>query len=58
MGLPKNLLEKLACPQCKGSLVYREGENRLECAACKLSYPVVDGVPVLLVDEAKSLGKG
>ncbi len=58
MGLPKNLLEKLACPKCKGSLDYRESENRLECTACRLSYPVVDGVPVLLVDEAKSLGKG
>lgn len=58
MGLPKNLLEKLACPQCKGRLGYRMSENRLDCPACRLSYPVVDGVPVLLVDEAASLGKG
>lgn len=58
MGLPKNLLEKLACPKCKGKLTYRESDNRLDCPACGLSFPVVDGVPVLLVDEAARLGKG
>lgn len=55
MGLPKKLLEKLACPQCKGSLNHREREERLDCQACKLSYSVVDGIPVLLIDEAERL---
>lgn len=55
MGLPKMLLEKLACPQCKGQLGYREREGKLDCAACKLSYRVVDGIPVLLIDEAERL---
>jgi uncharacterized protein YbaR (Trm112 family) len=55
MGLPKKLLEKLACPQCKGPLDPREREERLECLGCKLSYSVVDGIPVLLIDEAKRL---
>ena len=50
MGLPKKLLEKLACPNCKGMLEYRERDERLDCRSCKLSYSVVDGIPVLLVD--------
>lgn len=55
MGLPEKLLSKLACPNCKGSLTYRESDQRLDCPRCKLGYPIVEGVPVLLVDEAKAL---
>ncbi|PWB67682.1 hypothetical protein C3F09_13045 [candidate division GN15 bacterium] len=49
------LLEKLVCPRCHGTLVFREASQRLECNACALGYPVVNGIPVMLVDEAKSL---
>lgn len=53
--LPDDLLDKLACPQCKGPLQYVEESHRLICNACRLAFRVSDGIPVLLVDEAESL---
>jgi uncharacterized protein YbaR (Trm112 family) len=54
------LLEILVCPKCKGELAVQRAsdgaEQSLDCAACKLAYPVEDGIPVMLVEEAKSLG--
>ena len=44
------LLALLACPRCRGPLDAREDE--LACAACALRFPVRDGVPVLLLEEA------
>ncbi len=55
MSLSDNLLAILACPRCKGELRYPEDEASLICDACRLSYPVRDGIPVMLVDEAKRL---
>lgn len=53
------LLAILVCPRCKGELdVRREAdgtERSLDCAACALSYPVEDGIPVMLVEEARPL---
>ncbi len=49
--MDRELLEILACPVCKGSLT--PGRNSLRCEACRLRYPVVDGVPVLLPERAK-----
>jgi len=53
--LPKELLEVLACPKCKGELEYREKEQKLICHKCKLAYPIVDDIPVMLIEEAESL---
>lgn len=51
MGLiPDELMEILVCPACKGEL--REDGEVLECTACGLRYPVREGIPVMLVDEA------
>ena len=55
MTLSEELLVKLACPACKGKLEYQEKEDRLICHSCRLMYPVVDNIPVLLTDEAKKL---
>ena len=55
MALSKDLLEILACPQCKGKIVADENQDKLLCHACKLVYPVRDGIPVMLVDEALPL---
>lgn len=55
MAIPKALKEILVCPQCKGDLAFRDAEAQVVCAACKLVYPVVDDVPVMLVDEASPL---
>jgi len=56
MSLAPELLEILVCPKCKGDLDYhQEAPERLECQACKLAYPVDDGIPVMLIDEAKPI---
>jgi uncharacterized protein YbaR (Trm112 family) len=41
----------LACPACKGNLIFEE--TRIICPACKKAYPVRDGIPVMLIDEAE-----
>ena len=49
------LLEILVCPVCKGPLDYRKAQAELVCKPCRLAYPVRDGIPVMLEDEARSL---
>jgi uncharacterized protein YbaR (Trm112 family) len=51
--LDKELLGILACPICKGSIV--EEGSELICHACKKAYPVRDGIPIMLIDEARDL---
>jgi uncharacterized protein YbaR (Trm112 family) len=53
MGFDKELLEILACPQCKGKLTLAPEEDGLVCLACKLKYPIRDNFPVMLADEAE-----
>lgn len=53
-----SLLEILACPRCKGDLVLDEEKSRLLCAGCQLGYPIEEGIPVLLVEQAKPLRPG
>ena len=56
MTLPKDMLEILVCPQCKGDLEYRTAPaEELICNACRLRYSVDDGIPIMLIDEAKPL---
>jgi uncharacterized protein YbaR (Trm112 family) len=49
------LLEILVCPICKGPLDYRREASELICRADRLAYPVRDGIPVMLEDEAREL---
>jgi len=49
------LLDILVCPLCKGPLLYKKSEKELVCKACRLAYPIVDGIPVMLEDEARKL---
>jgi len=49
------LLEILVCPLCKGKLLYRKEAGELVCRADRLAYPVKDGIPVMLEDEARKL---
>lgn len=51
--LDPDLLAILRCPKCRGALVTREAS--LECASCRLAFAVDDGIPNLLIDEAKPL---
>jgi len=53
--LNKKLLDILACPICKGDLVYNEDPESLDCKKCQKRYPVKDDIPVMLVDEAQDL---
>ncbi len=57
MSLDPLLLDVLACPVDKGPLLWFEDEDVLYNPRLKRSYAVVDGVPVLLVDEAVSVGE-
>lgn len=50
--LPRKLLDILACPKCKSPLAYSEEKQTFRCATCRVVYPVRDGIPILLVDEA------
>jgi uncharacterized protein YbaR (Trm112 family) len=55
MALSKDLLDILACPQCKGEVKLTAAEDGLVCAACRLVYPIRDEIPVMLIDEALPL---
>ena len=52
--MDKKLLEILACPICKGPL-YRKENAELICKADRLAYPVRDGIPVMLAEEARKI---
>jgi uncharacterized protein YbaR (Trm112 family) len=55
MPLSKDLLDILACPQCKGAVRYDEVAAEIRCEPCRLAYPVRDDIPVMLADEARPL---
>lgn len=53
--IAKELLEILACPACKTDvklLEYKPGQHGLKCINCSRIYPVKDGIPVMLLDQA------
>lgn len=52
MPIDSKLLEILVCPKSKSSLVYDEKQDALRCDTCALYYPIVDGVPIMIEDEA------
>lgn len=54
MTISKDLMEILACPQCKGKVRLVEDQSAIICESCRLSYPVRDDIPVMLIDEAES----
>ena len=53
MEFDQKLMEILACPKCKGDLNLKADQSGIECPACKLLYPIKDGIPVMLVEEAQ-----
>lgn len=50
------LLEILVCPICKGPLDFIKDKQELVCKADRLGFPVRDGIPVMLEEEARQLG--
>ncbi len=55
MALAPELKEVLACPRCKGEVDIREEEKEIRCLRCRLAYRIDDGIPVMLVEEARPL---
>jgi uncharacterized protein YbaR (Trm112 family) len=58
MALSQQLLDILACPQCKGKLTLIPDDSGLICPACRLRFPIREGIPVMLVDEAEEISEG
>jgi uncharacterized protein YbaR (Trm112 family) len=53
--MDNKLLEILVCPLCKGPLYYAKAEQELICRADRLAYPIRDGIPVMLEEDARQL---
>ena len=53
--MDKELLKILVCPVTKGQLVYDKDKKELISKSAKLAYPIKDGIPILLEDEARKL---
>ena len=53
MSIDPELLEILACPNCRAAIEYIEAEQVIVCGGCGYRYPVRDGIPVMLIGEAE-----
>ncbi len=53
--MDKKLLDILVCPLCKGPLVFDAKARELICRVDRLAFPIVDDIPVMLIDEARQL---
>jgi uncharacterized protein YbaR (Trm112 family) len=49
--IDKELLDILACPACKSDVELKE--NKIVCKGCGRKYPIKDGIPIMLIDEAE-----
>ncbi|HSF71343.1 MAG TPA: Trm112 family protein [Methylotenera sp.] len=54
--MDSKLLQILVCPVTKGPLIYDKKANELISKSARLAYPIRDGIPVMLEDEARKLG--
>lgn len=55
MVLDKELAELLACPKCRKPVALAADETGFVCGSCALMYPIEDGIPNFLLDEARPL---
>ena len=53
--MDRKLLDILACPICKGPLIYKKDTQELICKADRLAFPIRDDIPVMLEDAARQL---
>ena len=53
--IKKELLEILACPQCKGPVELNGDQNGIICHNCRLLFAIREDIPIMLIDEAKPL---
>ena len=54
---PKELLDILACPQCKKPIRLDEENKCFICEECRVKYPITDGIPELMIEKAIQLDK-
>jgi uncharacterized protein YbaR (Trm112 family) len=57
MAMDKRLLDILVCPVTKGPLEWHPDVQELWCKASRLAYPVRDGIPVMLEEQARALSE-
>lgn len=55
MPLDRELLAIIVCPKCKGDLIYEPEKERLICKNCSVYYPIREDIPILLIEEAKTV---
>ncbi|MCF7977849.1 MAG: Trm112 family protein [Chromatiaceae bacterium] len=55
--MDKKLLDILVCPVTKGPLIYDKDNAELVAVAARLAYPIRDGIPVMLEDQARTLSE-
>ena len=55
MPVAPELKEILACPRCKGGLEFHDEADEIRCPTCRLAFRVEDGIPVMLLDQARPL---
>lgn len=53
--MDNKLLDILACPVCKGKLLYNKEQQELICKVDRLAYQIKEGIPVMLEEEARQL---
>lgn len=53
--MDNKLLEILVCPVCKSNLIYKKEAKELICRADRLAYPIREGIPIMLEQEARAL---
>ncbi len=53
--MDSKLLDILACPLCKGSLLYKKAQQELICKFDRLAYPIREDIPVMLEHEARKI---
>ena len=58
MALSEKLMNILACPTCHGALDYRGTEEKLLCQSCQMDFPVVEGIPLLQVNQPETMECG
>jgi uncharacterized protein YbaR (Trm112 family) len=58
LDVDPRLLEVLVCPVTRGPLTYDRVRQELISKSARLAYPIRDGVPIMLPEEARTLGEG
>jgi hypothetical protein len=48
------LLEIIVCPKCRGTVNYDTEKEKIICESCRIKFEILDGIPIMLLDEAES----